>query len=168
MYKELVDALSRCTANMPCKGCYKHGCIGCSSELMSDARAAIQQLQNKMTQMIDLDADPDVFMKTMKSSGCKNGTEYIDMFCMGYDDEVYAVDIRDEVDLRLLRAYFENHSGKTFGETIKDDYIGKRVIVNFWDGDGCNVIGTREEMETKFKSYLDELFGTETEGKNEN
>ena len=167
MYEELIEALGKCTNACACEGCYQRGYVGCTTNLMDDARVAIQQLQDKMTQMVDLDACPDVFMKTIGATECKNGTEYIEMFCIGYEDEVYAVDIKDEIDLRLLRAYFEKHSGKTFGEAIKDNYIGKRVIVNFWDGDGCNMIGTRSEMESKFKSYLDRLFGSETEGTSE-
>lgn len=166
MYEDLIFALNMCANNPACENCPWIGDTECTANLMIAAIAAIQQLQGSSSRKIDFDVDPDEFMKMLGATECRNGTEYIEMFCMGYEDNVFAVDIKNKHDLALLKMYFEKYSGKAYGEAFKDDYIGKRIVVNFWD-ESCNVVGTREEMESKFKSYLDRLFGSETEGTSE-
>lgn len=92
---------------------------------------------------------------------CHNGTDYHEVFCIGYEDEMYVVDIKDADILRVINMYLDTLDHAC--DLIEPDNIGRRVAISIWDHSSYSVLGTRSEMESEFKSYLDRLFGTENE-----
>lgn len=96
---------------------------------------------------------------------CHNGTDYHEILCIGYEDEIYVVDVKDAETLRVINMYLDALTDtNTF---MKPEKIGQKVAISIWDHNAGAILGTRAEMESEFKLYLDRLFGSETEGTSE-
>lgn len=96
---------------------------------------------------------------------CHNGTDYHEILCIGYEDEIYVVDVKDVEILKVVNMYLDTLTDtNTF---MKPEKIGQKVAISIWDHNAGAILGTRAEMESEFKSYLDRLFGSETDAKNE-
>lgn len=95
-----------------------------------------------------------------------SGTEFHDLFYISYEDDMRVVEIRDGNVLQIVNTYL--HAKAPRESLVDPRYIGKKCLISFAGYDNIHtVIGSREEMELEFKSYMDALFGTEMEGKNE-
>lgn len=92
---------------------------------------------------------------------CHNGTDYHEILCIGYEDEIYVVDVKDVETLRVINMYLDALTDTN--AFMKPEKIGQKVAISIWDHNAGAILGTRAEMESQFKTYLDELFGSETE-----
>lgn len=86
-----------------------------------------------------------------------NGSSFHDQFCIGYEDDVRVVDIKDANILQIVNTYLKSRS--RYCDAIPTKYIGTKCLISLWEDDGCAVIGTRKEMEDVFSELLDGVFG---------
>jgi len=98
-------------------------------------------------------------LEVVERASCENfmsdcGVNY------GYDNDIAIVHIGNVNELEILNRFLDRHGEKQ----ISSSYIGRTVALEIYSyDDGVYVIGTKEEMLSKFIKELDHLFNDDKE-----
>ena len=84
-----------------------------------------------------------------------------DLFCVGFEDDVHVIDIKDANVLQIVNTYIQARCKSN--QIIAPSYIGKKCAISLYYSDDTYVLGTREEMEKTFSNLMDEWFGKQEE-----